>query len=523
MAFTTKTFIVFMAALFLLYYSMPAKYQWKLLLLASYVFYAFASPVYLLFLACTTLFTYIGARMMEICFAREKTVLAAGQLVSEEKKSIRMGYEKRRKQVLTTVILLLLLMLGVFKYATFILENLVSLGGAFGLELTIPTMKIILPIGLSFYVFQSIGYCIDVYRGTCKAQENLAKYALFISFFPQLLQGPIGNYESLAPQLFTPHEFEYRRAVEGIQRVAWGFFKKLVVANQIEAAIGIVFSDYTSYSGALWIVVLILYTFELYADFSGYMDIANGCAYMLGITLQENFDTPLFSTSASDFWRRWHMTLGTWFRNYLFYPLLRSKSLSGLRKKLKKSGQSYLAQVLPTAIALLVVWLCTGIWHGAAWGYIVWGLYYGCFIILDTLLTPIWNKLRESYRPIFQSKLFFNFRVVRTFLIVIVSFAIFRPENILETVYIVTHWIGTLHISEIAALFPSSRQKLGVIFGILSILCVDLYHLDKKRYPIRKRLSKAPLVVRYVVYLSGLGAIALFGSFGQSAFIYFGF
>lgn len=523
MTFTTKTYVMFMAGVFLLYYRIPPKHQWKLLLCASYVFYAFASPVYLLFLLYATVVTYLGGRAMQRFHDRENDFIAEKQLSREEKKNVRAKYEVRRKHVLAIVIVLLLALLLTLKYSVFILKNIAMLCGVFGVKISVPTFNLILPVGLSFYVFQGIGYCIDVYRGICTAQKNFAKYALFSSFFLHLLQGPIGNYQILSPQLFEPHSFEYRRAVDGVQRVAWGFFKKLVVANQIDSAIGGLFSNYTEYAGMIWLVILVLYTIELYADFSGYMDIAIGCAHMLGITLEENFDTPLFSSSAAEFWRRWHMTLGAWFRNYLFYPLLRSRSLTSLRKKLKKNGKAYLSSTLPTVIALLIVWFCTGLWHGASWGYVVWGLYYGGLIALDTLLTFVWAKWRTKHTAFAESKGFSLFRVIRTFIIVVISFGIFAPADLSATVHIFTHWMGPVRLSEIKELFSSSRAILSTCVGIAALFCVDVYHLQKEREPLRSRLSKLPPFIRYAVYLVGLFSIALFGSFGQSAFIYFGF
>ena len=196
---------------------------------------------------------------------------------------------------------------------------------------------VILPVGLSFYIFQSLGYCIDVYRGTARAERNFFKYALYVSFFPQILQGPIGDYNRLAPQLFAPHDFSYKEAVYGIERVAWGFFKKLVIANQISLILDGVWIGYFEYSGcAFWMMALVFYAIQLYADFSGYMDIANGCAQMLGIRMDENFCTPYFSRNIAEFWRNWHITLGAWFKNYVFYPVLRTGWCNQLRKNLKK-------------------------------------------------------------------------------------------------------------------------------------------------------------------------------------------
>ena len=342
MVFTTLKFMIFMAVIFVMYYAMPKSKQWWLLLIASYIFYAFASPVYLIFLFATTGITYCGGRLLELNYSLRDEYLRARkpELSKEEKKCYKAKIASEQKIVLATVIVLLLLMLGIFKYATFVLNNFSGLLGVFGLDVNNLTLKIILPVGLSFYIFQSLGYCIDVYREMVKAERNFFRYALYVSFFPQILQGPIGDYNRLAQQLYMEHEFIYKNAKYGIQRITWGFFKKLVIANQISLVIDNIWASYDSYSGLVfWMFVLTMYSFQLYADFSGYMDIAIGCSQMLGITLDENFDTPYFSKSIVEFWRKWHITLGAWFKNYVFYSILRTNWCNYIRKKYKKTNQ----------------------------------------------------------------------------------------------------------------------------------------------------------------------------------------
>lgn len=433
--------------------------------------------------------------------------------------------EKKKRMILVLAITALLLLLIVFKYTSFILENMFAIVGLFGVEVSAPVWKLILPVGLSFYLFQSMGYMIDVYRGVCSAEKNFFKHALFISFFPQLLQGPIGSYEMLAPQLFAPHEFDYTQSVGGAQRIAWGFFKKLVIANQIEGVIGVAFVNYMNYSGIIWLIFLFMYAIELYADFSGYMDIVNGSAQMLGITLAENFDTPYFSTSVAEFWRRWHISLGAWFRNYLFYPLLRSERMNSLRIRLKRAGASKLSSIIPTVLALAMVWLCTGAWHGAAWSYIFYGIYYGVFICLDVVMKQPYSKWRKKHMRICKSRIFKCFQIMRTFLIVVVGYGIFRPVSLKTTGYIYSHiWMPGNSLQRLYGMLVQNKiTPFALIIGITILFLIDLYHLDKSRESIRIRISKACPVVRYIIYLAGFFMIALFGTFGQSAFIYFDF
>ena len=395
MVFTTPEFIVFFAAVFVAYWALPSRGRWGLLLAASWLFYAWASPYYLIFLGVTTVVTYLAA-------------------VGMDTKRISRKWGGVGAAVATIG------MLVVFKYLEFLFANVNWLMGAVGVHAALPAVKLLLPIGLSFYVFQSLGYCIDVQREIVSAERNFFKHALFVSYFPQILQGPIGDYGRLAPQLFEKKTFDYEQAVYGIQRVAWGFFKKVMVANIIADRINPVWSAVGDYPGLIcWSAILVLYAIQLYADFSGYMDIACGCSQMLGVRLDENFQCPYFAKSIADFWRRWHITLGAWFKNYVFYPLLRGGLLTKLRKRLK--GRRKLANTVPTVLALFVVWFLIGLWHGADWSYVAYGLFHGAFIILAVVLAPVTDRFHARCPALVNSKGYAVFQMARTFAIVTVG------------------------------------------------------------------------------------------------------
>ncbi len=415
-----------------------------------------------------------------------------------------MDMAKRQKRIIAAVIVVLLLVLGIFKYAS-----------------------LVLPIGLSFYVFQSMGYCIDVYRGTAETETNFFRHALYVSFFPQLLQGPIGDYNRLSPQIFQEHEFSYRNAVYGLQRAAWGFFKKLVIANQISLVIDGIWADYGSYTGFLfWWCILVLYAFQLYADFSGYMDIANGCAQMLGIVMDENFETPYFSKSIAEFWRRWHITLGTWFRNYVFYPILRSDICSGIRKKYRKRN-AYLANTLPDAFALLVVWFLIGLWHGAGWCYVAYGLFHGTFVILSVVLSPIYTAFHRKFSKLVESRGFCILQVVRTFLIVAFGYAIFRPADLTVTAEIIRRMTNGIGLHEMLNFGKENIKIFFEIFiGMAALLYADVYHLGHREITLRETISEYPAWKRWGLYIGFLLCIIFLGAYGKSGldqFAYFRF
>ena len=426
------------------------------------------------------------------------------------------------------MIILLLGILGFFKYSNFAIDCYVGLANLFGHNLEIEHLDILLPVGLSFYIFQSMGYFIDVYRGMVEAETDITKYALYVAFFPQVLQGPIGDYGRLSIQLYDSHEFKNENVVFGLQRAAWGFFKKLVIANSLSIGVDKVFNQYYHYDGFIWMLVLSMYSIQLYADFSGYMDIAIGCAQSLGIELDENFTTPYFAKSIAEFWRRWHITLGTWFKNYLFYPLLRTDWLNNIRKKYKKKGNTYLSATLPNLFALIITWFCIGLWHGAATSYIIYGLFHGFFVIMDSVLSPLYIGWREKHEKLSESKAFNLFRIARTFSIVTLGYAIFRPADLNATGYIFTHMFTGLNKSVLGTfLYNYYYYIIAGFIGFIVLLLVDLYHeANPANGSLRRAVSKKSSLVRLFIYSVGIAAIIYLGTYGDASlnsFAYFQF
>lgn len=490
MVFTTFTFMLFFAITFFVFYSIPARWQWKWLLIASIYFYMSASPVYVLFLFFTMLVTYVGANQIQ----------AATDL-------------KKRKWLLIITLVLTIGLVILLKYSLFLLANVEALVGIFGVSFQTPVLKILLPIGLSFYVFQSAGYCIDVYWETCKAEKNFAKHALFVSYFPQILQGPIGSYMDMSKSLYSEKTFDYERVVHGVLRATLGFYKKLVIADNIAAIVNPVFQLQTASSPEMILTALVLYAFELYADFSGYMDIAIGCSEMLGIRLAENFDTPYLSGSITEFWRRWHSTLGVWFKNYIFYPVLRTNLCNRLRKKYKKN--KYLKNTLPSVVALATVWLLIGLWHGADWCYVLYGIYHGSFIILAVVMAPLYSKLYQKFPKLQENLCMKIFRILRTFAIVSFGYILFAPGSFANSVVLIQNLFlrrtvpgATLEVT----------AKIIVVIGTLI-----LFDLTTVKWDAFKIERKIPGVLRFVLYLGVIMIIISFMQTAPSEFLYFQF
>lgn len=527
MPFTAVSFIFFFAIVFTAYYALPHRFRWMLLLLASWTFYGWMSPSCLAFLAFVTVVTYFSAIGIDNNYCKEqKWVAECGRSVSrEEKRGYKALMERKRRLIGSMAIVGLLVLLIVFKYLQFVLSNVAWLSGSVGLYWQAPTFNLILPIGLSFYVFQSLAYVIDVQRGEIRAERMFFKHALFVSYFPQIMQGPIGNYGRLASQLFGRHDFDYERTVHAIQRAAWGFFKKLVVANVIAQRIDPTWHNAAQYPGFLtWMTVLFLYSIQLYADFSGYMDIACGCSEMLGVKLDENFNCPYFAKSVSEFWRRWHMTLSSWFKDYLFYPVLRSDWNSRWRKFFTSK---YLSSVIPTSVALAIVWAATGLWHGASWGYVAWGVYYGVFMCTAIILAPLYDCVHKMWPSLKDSRVYILFQTIRTFLIVMMGYSIFKPAS-LHCTWEIWNQLSLLRPGGgLGQQFHQIRFFLcdKILIGVVILFLVDLIHFKCGFGVIRRKIRGLPFIVRWAVYCGGVFAVVFWGRYGAAVqqFEYFKF
>lgn len=423
MSFISLAFLIFLFIVLVVYYIVPKKYQWIVLLISSFIFYAWASIWYVLFLLFSIISIYLIA--LNIGKIEERVEQECESVDKDQKKAIKLRYGKKKKALVALGIILNLCVLIVVKYLNFICSNVVDLLNKFSLSVSFTSFNLILPLGLSFYTFQSIGYLIDVYRGMAKPQKNIFKYALFVSYFPQLLQGPIGRYNDLSTQLYEPHYLNTDNMYIGFQRMVLGFFKKIAIADMLSIVVNPIFNNPTSAYGIIGILGAVLYALQLYADFSGFMDITIGCSKMLGIQIQENFNKPYLSKSISEYWRRWHITLGAWFRDYVYYPLFRTKAIS----KLMKGKNRKITSKIATVICLLITWVLIGFWHGANWTYILHGTYYGVIISIGVLLEPVNSSIRNKLK-LDNKKWFSIVQIIRTFAIVCFGYILFNSSSL---------------------------------------------------------------------------------------------
>lgn len=480
MLFNSQLFAVFLTAVFLLYYILPARFRWVFLLLASYGFYMNLHAAYGLLLFFSTLLTFLLALRLE-----------------------KAPNQKKKRLCLTGGILPLLAILLVFKLGAPVIDRINALIDAGRLSLHPLTLRILLPAGVSFYFFQSMGYLIDVYKGKVRAERHFGHYALFVSFFPQLLAGPIGRADALLPQLKAERRFDYDSASYGLKLMAWGYFKKLVIADTFAVTVNQVYDNCRSYVGLVFIITTVMYAIQIYCDFSGYSDIAIGCARLFGVELTTNFKSPYLSFSIREFWSRWHISLSTWFRDYVYIPLGGSR-----------------AGRIRHCINLFITFLVSGFWHGSALTFLAWGAMHGLLQIIETFLYP----KRKAGAPARKKHWW---QLPLTFCLVCLAWIFFRANSIQDALWILSRlfWdIGRpLNYLKTAAicLDLSYPAMAGMALSALVLLTYDSISLKQDVIGL---VSRAWAPVRYLTYVLLLMAIALFSYKGiATEFIYMQF
>ena len=508
MQFTSFPFLLLVAVSLTVYYLLPKSRRWWCLLAASYMFYWFAGVDCFAFILYTTAITYVTAVWMQRMNDSERAYLDAHR---EEPKEIRKAYKakekKRRFRVLTAGLLLGFGVLAVLKYTSFVLSGVNALGADFKIP------NLLLPLGISFYTFQSMGYLIDVYRGKVQAEKNPLKLALFVSFFPQLLQGPISRFGDLAPQLLEGHDFsafEFRR---GLARVVWGYFKKVVVADTAMIAVRELVSP--NRTGVYVFLLILLYSVVIYGDFTGGIDITIGISEMFGIKLKENFNRPFSSKSVKEYWNRWHITMGSWFTDYVFYPLSVCRPMQSFSKWSRAHLGQAVGKRLPVYVATSVTWFLTGLWHGAGWNFIVWGMLNCLLILVSQELQPLWTKWHQAAPQIAESRGWSVFQAARTFLLMglIRSLDCYRDVGLTFRLWgsmITDFRLGDLLNGGWGQLGLTTADWLVVAVGILVMFAVSQM---SKQEEIRTRLARRPVLLCGVLML-GVAVILIFGTYG---------
>ncbi len=512
MLFNSAAFLIFFPVVTTAYFLLPHRFRWLLLLAASCYFYMAFIPKYILILVVTITVDYFAGLGLE-------------------------KFEGRTKRwVLIASILTNIGMLAFFKYFNFANENLAALANFIGWNYPIQSLSIILPIGLSFHTFQSLSYTIEVYRGHQKAERHFGYLALYVLYYPQLVAGPIERPQNVLHQLHEEHHFDYPRVTDGLKQMAWGMFKKVVIADRMVRFVTPVYGDPTSYEGPALVLATLAFAIQIYCDFSGYSDIALGSAQVMGVRLMKNFDHPYFSRSISEFWRRWHISLSTWFRDYVYIPL----------------GGNHVSEPR-WAFNLFITFLISGLWHGANWTYIIWGALHGLYFVLSSLTEPFWQRLSALTRLDQLPRLKAAIAMLTTFSLVTFAWIFFRAASLNDALYIARHLVsgwrsylaqswntiveglqqasGSGLYSMVNALFkimePVTKEARAVLaLSALALAILLVVEILQYRGNLLEQLNQKPVYVRRVVYASLLAAILILGtSYAsvQQAFIYFQF
>jgi D-alanyl-lipoteichoic acid acyltransferase DltB (MBOAT superfamily) len=480
MLFNSFQFAVFFCIVATLYFTIPQRFRWVMLLAASYYFYMCWKVLYIFLIIGSTLICYFTALQM----AKQPD-------------------QKRKKPYLWICLTANLGILFFYKYFNFFSQSANDIFKAWNILYSAPIFDVLLPVGISFYTFQALSYMIDVYNNRVQAERHLGIFALYVAFWPQLVAGPIERTHHLLPQFRTPHRFDYQRVTDGLRLMLWGLFKKVVIADHLATYVNQVYNHVDQYQGMPLIIATAFFSVQIYCDFSGYTDIARGAARIMGYDLMENFNRPYFSNSVREFWQRWHISLSTWFRDYVYIPLGGSR--------VAKWRWHY---------NLLLTFLLSGLWHGANWTFIIWGALHGCYLILENLTGTFQKKIAGR---LFPDKRSYGNRLVQISMTLgLVGFAwiFFRANTVADA------------FSVAGKIFLIDWRDMGVevvglpsfMLSMLLILILFVVHLKERRMLIQYYLARQPMMIRWSVYMVAMWAVIVSGVFGvQQQFIYFQF
>lgn len=488
MLFNSLDFLIFFPIVTILYFLLPQKLRWVMLLTASCIFYMFFVPVYILILFFTIIIDYISGIYIERL------------------------QDKKKKLFLIISILSNVGILFVFKYFNFFNENIAYIARVLHWNYPIENLWILLPIGLSFHTFQSLSYVIEVYRGHQKAERHLGIYALYVMFYPQLVAGPIERPQNMLHQFYEYHKFDYKRVTSGLKLMAWGFFKKVVIADRLALFVNQVYNNSNEYTGFTLVIATIFFSFQIFCDFSGYSDIAIGAAQVMGFKLMTNFRRPYLSKSVAEFWRRWHISLSTWFKDYVYI------SLGGNR--VSKSRWM---------LNLLITFLISGLWHGANWTYIIWGGLNGLFQIISYITRNVRGRVTHALRLGKLPRLYSVLQIAFTFILVSFTWIFFRANSMADAVHIISHIPEGLFDAGVIKAQLIELSSIGfdkyyfILSFILIIIMEGVHFLEESGKNMWEIISAKPAAVRYTAYYILILAILLLGEFGSNEFIYFQF
>jgi len=487
MALYSLPFFIFLFIVISIYYLTPQRFRWVVLLASSYYFYGTFKIQYMFILAFSTIVAYSTALLME-----------------------RQPSKSGKRKILLTGCIFNLGILFVFKYYNFFSDSIAIILNNFNLSYQSHLIRLIVPVGISFYIFQIVSYMVDTYQGTKTAERHLGLFALYVSFFPKLLAGPIERAKQFLPQLHEYHQWDWERITNGFKLIVWGLFKKMVVADRLAVFVDMVFNNPSAYEGPSIALVSIFYSFQIYYDFSGYTDIAIGISQIFGFNLSDNFNRPYIARSVAEFWRRWHISFSTWLRDYLYIPL------GGNRVNPARLYRN-----------LVVVFLICGLWHGANWTFVAWGFIHGFFLVIGLASRNIRSKISHFFSLNKLPTLQRVSQVCSTFILVSVAWIFFRAESLHDAIYMITHlhtgWLDVFAYNGLESMILLGKPKMQFIIALASLAFVLLIHYIEDHGAMRHMLSERPVYLRWPVYYVMLLSVFLLSAPGSQKYIYFQF
>ncbi len=500
----------FLPTVILLYSIMPKKLKPFILLLASYGLIIFVSHWLTIFLILSSLSIYLAGIIIQKMINKRKE-LCLGK-VKEEKKQIKEKYQRYKKIILLLTLLFNISFLFYFKYLGFFSTIINYL---FKSNFTIA--KLLAPIGISFYTLQAISYIVDIYNEKIIAEKNVFKVCLYLAFFPTIMEGPIARFSDVSAKIWSGSKVKYQNLCFGYQRIIFGLFKKYVIADRLNIFVKIAFQNYWQYSGIISFIGAVFYTILLYMEFSGTMDIVIGSAQIFDINLPENFRQPFFSKNISEFWSRWHITLGTWFKDYIFYPVSLSKPIKKLTSFNKKNFGNHVAALIMGGIALFAVWSLNGLWHGAGYTFLVFGYYHFLLILLGNIFGPLIIKLCKKLKINRQNIFYKLLQIIKTSLLVFIGELIFRAPNLTVAFGMLKKIFTDFNFKnfgvEILSLEMDIKDFIIIFLAIIFILIISI--LKEKGKNIRESISKKPIYLRWTLYYALILAVIVFGAYGS--------
>lgn len=524
MSYQSVQFLIFVLVVLIVYYMVGQRRQKNVLILANLTFYCFAGFQYLPFLAVTLFSSFLSAKSIG-CIYQETDAQIRECADPSRKKELRAEGKAKAKKTLALGMILPIALLVFCKYVPFLLSNLNILFSLFHIP-QIRVFRMILPLGISFYTFMALSYVLDVYWRRYEAEVQLLNYAVYLSYFPHIVQGPIDRFREFRNQIQYGVMFDSRQVVLGAELMLWGFFKKLVVADRVGMIVDGIFGHWRSYGSLALIGAVVLYSIQIYADFSGCIDIVTGVSQMLGIRLRKNFNHPYLSRTMGEFWRRWHISLQEWFKDYIYYPVSASTLVRTTKKRFRDQGNPLAAERFATCFPIFVVWMISGIWHGAAWKYVAWGLFHASLLIGNVLLEPAFNAANRRLGIRVNHPLWRLWQMIRTFILCCVGRLFFRAYSLREAFAMLVEITRSKPVlaDMVNPMLKYCGQEYDLPVTLFAILILIVVDIIQERTHLREALEHRSTALRWFLIYACLFFVLIFGVYGSgydvTGFIY---